>query len=480
MKKNNKSLKLNATLNSIRQICSIMFSLVTFPYVTRILGVDIYGRVNFCNSIVGYFAMVAALGFGTYAIREGTGLRTNRHDIDLFASDIFTLNLLSTMASYLLLGLFLLIWRRPEDYKVLVIINSFTIILSTIGMDWLFGIYEDYVYITIRSLLIQGASLLALFIFVKSSEDYITYAIILCISSGASNIFNFIRTRKYVKLRIGLDKNAKKHILPVLILFFNAALVTIYLNSDITMLRIFQSETAVGEYSVAVRIYSIVKSIIAAVTVVTVPRLSFYARNGQNNQFKKLVENTLGCLISICFPSIIGLLLLSKDIIVLLSGRQYVGGTISLRILCFALLFSTVANLLTSGVLISQRKEKTVLIASIIGGLTNIALNFVLIPILSLNGAAITTLLAELIVCVFAFINSKESFSLKCIKGVLFPVAIGCIGIVVICVLLDKSSGNQTFLIFAKVFLSALCYLVVQLLLKNNVVKELLRRRYNE
>lgn len=73
-----KSIKLNAVLNGFRNVLNILFPIITFPYVSRVLLVKGIGIYNFSNSIVSYFLLIAGLGINTYAIREGARLRDNR------------------------------------------------------------------------------------------------------------------------------------------------------------------------------------------------------------------------------------------------------------------------------------------------------------------------------------------------------------------------------------------------------------------
>ncbi|WP_455058328.1 oligosaccharide flippase family protein, partial [Jutongia sp.] len=71
----NRSLKLNTILNIVKQLCSVLFPLITIPYVTRILQATNYGKVNFSSSIISYFVLFAAFGINNYAIREGGQIR---------------------------------------------------------------------------------------------------------------------------------------------------------------------------------------------------------------------------------------------------------------------------------------------------------------------------------------------------------------------------------------------------------------------
>lgn len=65
------SIKINALLNGLKNLSSLLFPLITFPYVSRVLSVKGIGKYNFSNSIISYFLLIAGLGISTYAIREG-------------------------------------------------------------------------------------------------------------------------------------------------------------------------------------------------------------------------------------------------------------------------------------------------------------------------------------------------------------------------------------------------------------------------
>ena len=154
----NKSIKVNMILNAIKGLMSIFFPLISFPYVSKVLGVDNIGRYNFANSIISYFVLFAGLGINTYAIREGARLREKENEFRQFANEMFSINILSTIMSYVLFALLLIIVPKFQEYKTLLIILSLQIIFKTIGIEWIYSIYEDYAYITLRSIVFQVIS----------------------------------------------------------------------------------------------------------------------------------------------------------------------------------------------------------------------------------------------------------------------------------------------------------------------------------
>ena len=111
-----KSLVVNAFLNGLRSVLNILFPLITFPYVTRVLSVNGIGIYNFSNTYVGYFVLIAGLGISTYAVREGAKYRDDIKKISNFSSQIFSINIYSTIIAYLLLLLSLIVFKNLNNY----------------------------------------------------------------------------------------------------------------------------------------------------------------------------------------------------------------------------------------------------------------------------------------------------------------------------------------------------------------------------
>ena len=111
-----KSLGVNAFLNGLRSVLNLLFPLVTFPYVSRVLSVSGIGIYNFANTYISYFLLIAGLGIATYAVREGAKYREDKDKISKFASQIFSLNMIATIIAYLLLFASLIIFKNLHNY----------------------------------------------------------------------------------------------------------------------------------------------------------------------------------------------------------------------------------------------------------------------------------------------------------------------------------------------------------------------------
>lgn len=462
-----KSIKKNAILNAIKVLMSIIFPLITFPYATRVLGTDNIGKVQFGTSVITFFMLFAALGINNYAVREGATYREDRKKISDFASEVFSINLIFNFLSYALLFIVLLFPSKLSNYVMLLLIQSIQIFFTTIGVDWVYTIYEDYLYITIRSILVQIISLVLLFLFVHKPDDYYIYAFITVVANSGVNILNFIHSKKYVDLKFKLKNNFKRHIKPMMVLFSNDLAQQVYINSDSLMLGFMTSDYNVGIYSVSVKIYTIVKRLLNAIITVTIPRMAYYNSNNEK-EFSKLCSKILNMSALILLPIMVLLFLLGNNIVILLFGNDYVESGIAIRILSIGLIFAVFANIFCNGILIIKKKEKHVLQATIIAAVSNVILNFIFIHFWKQNGAAITTVIAEFFVMMYSYWKSKEYIRLDNFKHDLFTEVIGSIGIAIAYIVCLKLGIINNFIFIALVgIIGLLVYILIIYLLKN-------------
>ena len=183
---------------------------------------------------------------------------------------------------------------------------------------------------------------------------------------------------------------------PILLIFASSFAITIYVNSDTTILGILTSDYHVGIYAVATKIYTMVKSVLAAILLVSVPRLSRYAGMQDRVNFGQLFHKIFDAMIVTVLPAVVGLFVLSREIILFISGESYLDAGMPLRILSVALITSLFGWLYNTCVLVPWKRESEFLKATLISAALNVALNLVLIPYFKESAAAFTTLLAEL------------------------------------------------------------------------------------
>lgn len=475
-----KSLKKNAFLNSLRQVSTILFSMITFPYISRVIQASNYGKISFANSLVGYFSLIAAMGISNYAIREGAKIRDDKQKLEVFSNQIFTINLYTTISAYFLLFIVYIFWNKLHSYTELLLIQATLIFLTTIGVEWIYGIYEDYAYITYRSVIVQIVSLILIFLFVKTREDYLRYAFVLLLSSGGGFVFNFFHSRKYTNLKVVRNVNFRKHFLPMLILFSSSIMISIYVNSDITILGILKSAREVGIYTVSVKIYTIAKQILNSIVVVMLPRLSYLLGKNQVEKYQKSVNEIFQFLLIIILPIIVGLICESRNVIMLIAGNSYLAGVVSLQILSLTIGSAVIGSYFTTVVLLPNGKEKIILMITILSSLLNLILNLILIPFWGINGSAFTTFLAESLVAILSLIYSNRYVNINLLNLNFIQSLLSSLMIIICCYLVSLLMLNYIIDIVISVLLSVLVYMVCMIMLKNrfviNTMKKFLKK----
>ncbi len=477
-----KNISKNAVLSALNSCFSILFSLTTYPYAVRVLGVENIGKITYSASIITYFALVAALGIRTYAIREGAKRRDDPEALQTFASQMLTINLLSTGAAYLLLGVALFCFKGLRQYTVLILIQSLTMLLTTLGLDWLNNVFEDFLHITVRSAIAYAVSIVFLFIFVRDADDYYLYACLNVVNNLMICLLNFFYIRKKLKLRLARPR-IKRHIGPIMVFCANSVAISVYVSLDTTVLGWFRGDYTVGLYAVPVKIYTIIKSVLSAIYAVAIPRLVSHVQKGEKLETKMLFSRMFSGLTLIMLPIAAGLACLAREAVVLVGGESYVSSVAALQLLCIAVIFSIYGGLVTACLNVALGRERDNLYAGILAAGANFALNLVMIPLFGLYGAAVTTIVAEAVVFLYCFIripNKRDYFDLREIGIATRNAALGCLPIVGVTLLVKYLTASLPIRIIVIMAASVLLYAAVLLLLRDKYVlpyaKKLLKK----
>ncbi len=475
---NAKAVQHNMILNVLRTLMSVIFPLITYPYITRILQTENYGRVNFGQSVIGYISLIATLGISSYAIRECGIYRSDKKKMQQFTSEIFTINLLTTLLAYMTMGILLLCSAKLRGYALLLLIQSISIFATTLGVDWINVIYEDFLYITLRSLAYQIFSIILMFLLVKEPGDYYTYAGIQVGGNLLIAVTNWFYVRKYCRPRLTYKLHLSRHAKPILILFSNSLAVNIYLNSDKVMLGWIAGDHHVGIYSLAVTIYSVIKQLVAAVYSVTVTRLTEYLAHQRRENYRTLLNSVINNIIMVSVPLTVGMIAVAKGVTLLLFGAEYLEAVLPLQILSVTVLFAVSGGALAYCVNLPMKREKWNLVATAISAAVNILCNLFAIPAWKAVGAALTTLLAEAMVCAVLLIGMKDQLS--CFQGKAIALNMGktlaaSAPIVPITLLAGRLFPQYGIgYIGFSVILSAIAFVILNILLKNTTFFALL------
>lgn len=469
-----KSIKKNAVFNVIKTLMSMIFPLITFPYASRILLPEGIGKVNFANSIVSYFSLLAGLGIGTYGIREAAKVRNDKIKLNKLVTELLLINLISTVVSYILFFISIVFVPKFFEYRALLLISGTTIIFSTIGINWLYQALEEYQFIAVRSVLFQALSIVFLFVFVHTKDDIVLYTGMGVFASVGSNICNLIHSRKYYKFSLSKDLNLGKHIKPIMILFGSSLAISVFTIMDTSMLGFLSTNTEVGYYSAATKIIRIIRDLFPAVFLVMFAKLSITNSEGNTEVFNASVNKMLNFILCFALPIIAGLLLLRNSIIIVLSGTEYIPAIRSMCIMTPVILFSSWAGFLGGTVLNSTGKEKIYLYCTIAGACINLTLNATLIPSQGSFGASFATVVTEfflaLIYTILCRNNIKKKFLFKNLSQYIIGVAVMFVSLF----FLGKIINSLYLKIILFPIIGAVIYAVMLLIQKNILACEII------
>lgn len=455
-----KSLKINSMIYMIRNIMNIIFPLITFKYAATVLKASGVGAINYSSAIVSYFGLIAQLGINTYAIAEGAKLRTKDKELNEFVNNMFSLNILSTIISYICLFITVFSVSGLSEYRILIAIYSLTIISTTIGFEWLFIILERFTYITVRSVLFQLVSIVLLFLLVKSESDTIWYAVLSVFASSGSGIVNYYYANKLVKIRLKAPLELKKYLKPVLVIWISNVASLIYINADTILLGMIKGDYEVGIYSAATKIIKAICVPITTICTVSAPSLAEGISQGKDN-INKLTKKVVDFLSFFIFPCSIWAFLLSNEAILLLSGKDFLSGSIAEKILVIDIFLSPVNGFLVNQILIPAKKERISMIAMLIAAIFNIILDIILIPVMSFNGAAIATVVSEFIVLIVCLKHVRKIVNLRIICSDAYKYLLISLIIVPVWLALKCLSMNYLLFSFAVVAVSGMIYILV-------------------
>lgn len=455
MKQN--SLKSNFIFTFLYKMTMLLFPLVTFPYVSRVLGPIGIGQVNFAKSMVQYFIMIATLGIPIYGIRE---IAKRRDDLELLKKTFTQLICLSSLfalfSGIIYFSLIMGIDRFEQSYDIFALFGI-NIFFSVYAIDWFFNGMEAFRKVALRSIVVKVLSLIFLFLVIKSESDTALYAFVFVLLYTGDSILNFIMSRKYLDFNFSFF-DIIKHLKPVLIFSFLSVAATIYQNLDSVMLGFLDSDRSVGLYNSAIKINRIIIVLVTTVTTVLIPRLSYYVEQNMETDFVETLKKSVSVILFVAIPSCAGLMILSQEIIVLFSGEDFQSASDTMKVLTFLIPIVGISHMLSLQILVPLNEEQLVLKSYLIGAVINTVLNIILIPSFSHLGAAIATVISEFSLgfILFLIVSIKKKIKIIRFSHLLYPII--SLGFIPIIYALRRVSDNSFLLVIISALLCSTSY----------------------
>ena len=423
------SVKVNYILNLINTGTQMLFPLITFPYVCRVIEADGIGQINFFQSIISYISLFTCLGIPMYAIREIARDRSDVVQMNRTAMEILLLHSMLTLVGYAIVAILCLTVPQIQVNIPLFLILSLTIFFTAIGCEWFYRGIEDFKYITIRGLIIKTVSVVLLFIFVKSKTDLLYYGCYTVFGVLGGNIFNFFRLRKYIHREniIFSELHIKRHIKPVLKVFSFSVVTSIYLQLNTVLLGFLKNALAVGYFAAATKVMQMLLMMSSCLGSVMMPRASHLIAENKEAEFNRLIQKSYDFTLAIALPMTIGLIFCAPSLITALCGVKFEHSILPSQIIAPIILMVAISNVFGIQVLFPKGKINIVTLCCGIGAVADLILNLCLIPFFSYIGTSIAYLGAEVATTVSMFFIGRRYIPIIYFKKSHLTYALGCI-----------------------------------------------------
>lgn len=406
-----KSLIQNITLNFIMKVIIYIFSFFTVMYITRIFSPDIYGKLSFSNSVIGIFLMISNLGMPIYAMRACAQHRDNRKELSKVFNELLSISFVLSLISIIILMILIFTIPKFIQNSTILIIYGGSIIFQMIGCEWLYKGLEKFKLLTVAMLIFRIISLIGIILFVHSENDILIYVLFSILATYGVNIICFARLRKYVDISFKLSIK-KEHFKPLIVFFLMSCAVSIYSNLDIVILGMIKGDYITGLYGIVSKLKSVLAIVGTIFWTAILPNATQLWKEKKNLQFESLAKKTMFVVFIIQLFVTIGCLIFAKEIIFITGGETYLEAVNSFKIIILSLIPIGFSNILGGQVLIPAGHEKKLLKAELFGAVFNLISNLIVIPFFSIEGAALTTVISEIIVWIMCIYYIKKEINM--------------------------------------------------------------------
>lgn len=406
-----KNITKNYIYNLIYQILTIILPIITTPYLSRILGAEGIGIYGYTVSIVTYFTLIGALGISKYGQRE---IAYVQNDKEKRSKVFWELNTIKVFTILIVTLIFWIAFCIKGEYVIYYRILLLEIVATFLDITWFFQGIEDFKKVVIRNIIIKFISVISIFIFIKNSNDLVKYFYIYVLSNFFGNGILWLNIDKYVKkVKINFME-LREHIKPMISLFIPQIATSIYTVLDKTMLGSLESDISeVGYYEQSQKIIKIALTFVTTMSVVMLPRISNTYAQGDNEKIKKYMKKSYNFNWFLSIPIIFGIIATSEKFVPWFYGDGYEKIKDLLIFTSPIVVFIAFSTTIGSQYLISIKKQNIQTLAVGIGAITNVFLNFILIPKLKSEGAVIATVMAEFLITITEIIYTIKNSEMK-------------------------------------------------------------------
>ncbi len=470
------SIKTNFIFNVLITLSTYLINLFLFPYVSRTLGVEMVGRIGFANNVIYYFSIFAMLGISNVGIREIAACGNNREQRSIVFSNIIVITAILTFSILAIYLGCIFLFPQFQTIRNLLLAGTFTLFFSSFMIEWFYQGLENFKYITIRSVVLKLLYATLVFFLIKSPNDYFLYFVLTVSVVVINSLINLFYANHFITFSFS-NINIQRYIKPIFSLGTYRILVSMYTTFNVIFLGMVCSEIEVGYYYTSIKLFHIILGILFAFTGVMLPRMSSLLAQDRKMEFKEKINHSFELVIAFTIPTIICFTLLAPQIIRFLAGPEFDGAILPMQIVMPIILFSGMAQIWVIQILMPLKKDKIILLSSIIGAVVGLLSNLLIVRQNGAIGSAWVLLLSELA-------GNAVSLSYSIYKKYfVFPFYQLFLGIItgipyaIICIVISNYTATPIITLCYSAIV-CICYFYIQyrFVLRNNIIHRYMRK----
>lgn len=393
------SIKKNILLSGLYQILTLLMPLITAPYIARVLGPEGVGISSFTTSIETYFAMFAALGTASYGTREIARVRNDEGKRSQLFWEIEGLLIITTVICIIAWLIFVAV---STSYKVYYLILTITLASTLFDISWFFSGLEQFKYIVLRNTIFRILGVVALFIFVRDSQDTDIYIAISGISSLLGGMSMWVYLPRFVHRVPWNSLQILPHFRETLIYFIPTVATSVYTVLDKTLIGVItQSASQNGYYDQATKIIRMGETVaFGALNSVMEARISYLFAEEKFEEIHTRIEKSIDIILFMSFLLMFGIMGTAGVFVPWFFGEGYDAVIPLMQVMSPIILVIGVSNCLGGQYYTPAGLRALSAKFLIVGSIVNLILNLLLIPKFNSMGAVLASLAAELIITI--------------------------------------------------------------------------------
>lgn len=464
---------------TISKIIVYLLSILTITLIPRYLGVEGYGQLNFIISFVSLFSIIGDLGLYTLIVRD---ISKNPNKANEYFNNLLLFRIIIIFIFLIIAGVFAIILQSAPITNLIVIYSVGVGIglLTNFDLAFLNG-FQEIKYQAISDAIQKMVYTLGVIVVIIFNYKLNGIIFAAAISYVFMFIYSFVAINKLILInKLNFNFNyIKKITIQSSPFILTSIFWMIYFNIDRIFITYFKGNYATGLYSISYTFLWFLLSIIAILNTTFFPILSKFSED--KSKLEGIVKKYIYLLYLFIIPVTIGGIYLAPKIISLVFGSQYLDGTIAFQIIMLFFLLNSIGTL-NYYLLITNHLEKYSFQILGISAITNFLLNFLFIPWLGIIGAALTTIISEIVIFIGSYIKIRKIIPIDYISQAIKPLFAGIfmlMGLILYYYIFPEGIIQNKFEVLLSIFIGGLIYVFFLFITKSitkNQILEILKK----